>query len=297
MSARQTVLPQFDPDRSVHSGIVLSSTAYEASFEFGMFNYLLKSAFRSAIRAAERSYNTPERKGARGERQVHNALSSVLDEKEYRVLSDLILPIAGGTTQLDHVVLSRFGIFVIETKNMSGWIFGGADQQKWTQVQKGGQRRSFQNPLRQNYAHVKAVQSTLEIDLKLLYNFVVFTGSAEPKTEMPENVAWGLRALGKLIAVRRQLVFSNIQVKAFTEKLLGQALESDGAGRIKHLQNLERKAAAKTVAQSSRPSDSVSPILCPKCGGEMLQRANRKTGDPFWGCRRFPKCRGTRKVA
>ncbi|MDX8355308.1 nuclease-related domain-containing protein [Cognatiyoonia sp. IB215182] len=262
-----------------------------------MFNYLLKSAVRSAIRAAERSYNTPERKGGRGERQVHNALSSVLDEDEYRVLSDLILPIASGTTQLDHLILSRFGIFVIETKNMSGWIFGGADQQKWTQVQKGGKRRSFQNPLRQNYAHVKAVQSILDIDLTSLHNFVVFTGTAEPKTKMPENVAWGLRALGKLIAARRQLVFSDFQLNAFAKKLLGRALESNRASRAQHLQNLEKKTAAKTVAHSSGNSNAESQTLCPKCGGEMVQRANRKTGDTFWGCTKFPKCRGTRKVA
>lgn len=261
-----------------------------------MFKFLLKSAVRSAIRAAEQSYNTPERKGARGERRVHNALSSVLDEKEYRVLSDLILPVAGGTTQLDHLVLSRFGIFVIETKNMSGWIFGGADQQKWTQVQKGGKRRSFQNPLRQNYAHVKAVQEVLDVDPKVLHNFVVFTGSAEPKTDMPENVAWGLRALGKLIGVRKQIVLSDSQVTAFTETLQGQALESNSAVRRQHLQNLEKKAEARTLARSSRPSNPSSQTSCPKCGGEMIQRANRKTGDTFWGCANFPKCRGTRKV-
>ena len=264
--------------------------------ELGMLNYLLKSAVRSAIRAAERSYNTPERKGARGERLVHNVLSSVLDESKYRVFSDLILPVAGGTTQLDHLVLSRFGIFVIETKNMSGWIFGSADQQKWTQVQKGGKRRSFQNPLRQNHAHVKAVESILEVDLNVLHNFVVFTGSAEPKTDMPENVAWGLRALGKLIAARQQIVFSEIQLNALTEKLQRQALENNKAVHKQHLQNLEKKAATKTVAQSSRQSDHVSQTSCPECGGEMVKRINRKTADTFWGCAKFPKCRGTRKV-
>lgn len=262
-----------------------------------MLKFLLKSAVRSSIRAAEKSYNTPERKGARGEQRVHNALSSVLDGKEYRVLSDLILPVAGGTTQLDHLVLSRFGIFVIETKNMSGWIFGGADQQKWTQVQKGGKRRNFQNPLRQNYAHIGAVQEILEVDPKVLHNFVVFTGSAEPKTDMPENVAWGLRALGKLIAVRKQLVLSDLQLNAFAETLQSQALENNTAVRRQHLQNLEKKSRAKTLAQTSRPSNPASQISCPKCGGEMVKRTNRKTGDTFWGCMKFPKCRGTRKLA
>lgn len=262
-----------------------------------MLNYFLKSAIRSAIRAVEQSYNTPERKGARGERRVHNALSSVLDESEYRVMSDLILPVAGGTTQLDHLVLSRFGIFVIETKNMSGWIFGSADQQKWTQVQKGGKRRRFQNPLHQNYAHVKAVQNILDVDPKVLYNFVVFTGSAEPKTDTPENVAWGLRALGKLIAVRRKQVLSEHQLNSFEEQLLARALDNNRAVREEHVQNIEKKAVAKTVAQQSGQAHSVDQTFCPKCGGEMIKRANRKTGDSFWGCAKFPKCRGTRKVA
>ena len=261
-----------------------------------MFKFLLKSAVRSAIRAAEASYTTPERKGARGERRVHNALSSVLAEPEYRVLSDLILPTTGGTTQLDHLVLSRYGIFVIETKNMSGWIFGGADQAKWTQVQKSGKRRSFQNPLRQNFAHVKAVQAILDIDQKVLHNFVVFTGSAEPKTDMPENVAWGLHALGKLIGVRKQLVLSDHQLATFARKLQGQALENNSSVRAEHLQNLEKKAEARAAAQSSSASNSADQTTCPKCGGAMVERSNSRTGDTFWGCAKFPSCRGTRKV-
>lgn len=262
-----------------------------------MFKYLLKSAIRSAIRAAETSYNTPERKGARGERRVHNALSSVLAEPDYLVFSDLILPVADGTTQLDHLVLSRFGIFVIETKNMSGWIFGSADQAKWTQVQKGGKRRSFQNPLRQNFAHVKAVQEILDIDQKVLHNFVVFTGSAEPKTDMPENVAWGLHALGKLIGARKQLVLSEQQLSVVAKKLQGQALEDNSSARAEHLQNLERKAETRAAIKSSSASRSADQTTCPKCGGAMVERSNPKTGDKFWGCARFPKCRGTRKVA
>lgn len=257
-----------------------------------MLKYLLKSAIRAAVVI----YNTPERKGARGEHIVHTFLTSVLDEKDYLVLSDLILPVASGTTQLDHLILSRFGIFVIETKNMSGWIFGGAEQRRWTQVQKGGKRKSFQNPIRQNYAHVKAVQEILDIDLKFLHSFIVFTGTAEPKTNMPENVAWGLQALGTLIAMRKQLVLSETQVNTFAQKLQEQALENNRTVRREHLQHLERKATPKTYVPSPTPVDPVVQTSCPKCGGEMVKRVNRKTGQAFWGCMKFPTCRGTRKA-
>lgn len=257
-----------------------------------MLKFLLKSAFR----AVEASYNTPERKGARGERWVHNTLTSVLSEKDYRVLSDLILPVASGTTQIDHLVLSRFGIFVIETKNMSGWIFGDANQKKWTQVQKRS-KRSFQNPLRQNYSHLKAVQEVLKVDQKVLHNIVVFTGTAEPKTAMPDSVAWGLQDLGKLVALQKEQVLTDVQVNAYAQKLRNQSLENTRAVRKEHLENLEKKAAAKTHIPNKELAGAVNPTSCPRCGSKMVNRTNRKTGDAFWGCVGFPKCKGTRKAA
>ena len=257
---------------------------------------MLKFLLKSAIWAVESSYNTPERKGARGERLVHNALTSVLNEQEYRVLTDIILPIAGGTTQIDHLVLSRHGIFVIETKNMSGWIFGGADQQKWTQVQKRSKRR-FQNPLRQNYAHVKAVQEILQIDQEALHNLIVFTGTAEPKTAMPDSVAWGLEDLGRLIALQRKQILTDVQVNAYVKKLRDQALDNTKAMRNEHLKNLETKAAAKKQTPVKKNAVNLDQTACPKCGKEMVKRTNGKTGDAFWGCASFPKCRGTRKAA
>lgn len=257
---------------------------------------MLKFLIKSAIWAIEASFNTPERKGARGERLVHNALTSVLNEQDYRVLTDLILPVAGGTTQIDHVVLSRFGIFVIETKNMSGWIFGDIYQRTWTQVQKRSKRK-FQNPVRQNYAHVKAVQEVLQVDESVLYNFVVFTGTAEPKTAMPDGVAWGLKDLGKLIGLRRKQILTEVQVAAYLEKLHGQVLENTKETRDQHLQNLERKAAAKKRTPAREAVVNLHQAACPKCGKEMVKRVNGKTGDAFWGCASFPKCRGTRKAA
>ena len=257
---------------------------------------MLKFLLKSIIWAVEASFNTPERKGVRGEQMVHNALTTVLNEQDYRVLTDLILPVAGGTTQIDHLVLSRFGIFVIETKNMSGWVFGSADRAKWTQVQKRS-KRQFQNPLRQNYAHVKAVQEILKVDPKNLYNFVVFTGAAEPKTAMPDNVAWGLRDLGRLIARQTEQMLSDEEVNAYSKKLRDQALENTKAVRNEHLQHLVKKAAVKKHAPARNSAGNLDQTACPKCGMEMIIRTNRKTGDTFWGCVNFPKCRGTRKAA
>lgn len=82
-----------------------------------------------------------------------------LDPKTHKILNDLLLPSNGhlNATQIDHVVVSNFGIFCIETKSYKGWIFGNTNDEYWTQVIYKHKER-FYNPLRQNYAHRKAVE-------------------------------------------------------------------------------------------------------------------------------------------
>ncbi|MDZ7854092.1 MAG: nuclease-related domain-containing protein [Halomonas sp.] len=77
----------------------------------------------------------------------------------YKPIHNVTLPTPDGSTQIDHIFVSRFGIFVVETKNMKGWIFGDKDQAQWTQKIYRKSFR-FQNPLRQNYKHVKSLEKS-----------------------------------------------------------------------------------------------------------------------------------------
>ena len=99
--------------------------------------------------------------GKFGERFVSKKLLG-LDAAHYKILNDLLLPSRGNlnTTQIDHVVVSNYGIFCVETKTYKGWIFGDVNQEYWTQVIYRHKDR-FYNPLRQNYAHVKAVEELI----------------------------------------------------------------------------------------------------------------------------------------
>jgi len=123
-----------------------------------------------------------------GERLVRNALMSSFPSKTFHLLNNVTLPIANGTTQIDHVLVSTRGIFVIETKHYSGWIFGSADSRKWTQVIYKV-KNSFQNPLRQNHLHLKTVEGILDfLPGEVFHSIVAFTGNAEFKTEKPTGV-------------------------------------------------------------------------------------------------------------
>jgi hypothetical protein len=169
---------------------------------------------------------SPTIKGVRGERRVNSILDRQLPSGEYKVFHDVTLHSSQGPTQIDHTVLSRFGVFVIETKNYTGWIFRDANSKQWTQTIFGNKSR-FQNPLRQNFKHTQAVESFLSLNSRYVHSIVVFVGDAEFKTALPNNVMH-LRELGSYILTYRNPVLDTLCVSAITGMLIdhkeGQAM-------------------------------------------------------------------------
>lgn len=100
--------------------------------------------------------SSPKNIGKFGEKRVARKLDWL--SKEYTTLNDILLPTHYGTTQIDHIVVSPYGIFVIETKNYKGWIFGHENSEEWKQSLLGKKRfwgwsseqHKFRNPIRQN---------------------------------------------------------------------------------------------------------------------------------------------------
>ncbi len=123
------------------------------------------------------------------ERQVVDALSHGLNPNDYFIFSNLILPSTfNGSTQVDHIVVSKYGIFVIESKDYSGWIFGRAHDEKWTQSLPGANKYRFPNPLRQNWGHIKTLENLMPLPEKTFISIVVFSDKSDFKTPQPLNV-------------------------------------------------------------------------------------------------------------
>ncbi|WP_338354498.1 nuclease-related domain-containing protein [uncultured Marinobacter sp.] len=130
---------------------------------------------------------SPWFKGRAGEAVVNLSARLLLDKTRYHLIKNVTLPTEDCTTQIDQIIVSRYGVFLVETKNMKGWIFGNAKQRYWTQkIFKYSQK--FQNPLHQNYKHVKTLQSLLDLSDEQVFSVAVFVGYSTFKTPMPENV-------------------------------------------------------------------------------------------------------------
>ena len=138
--------------------------------------------------------------GRFGERFVSRKLHK-LDPAHYRVLNDLMLPSQGNSsaTQIDHVVVSNYGIFCIETKAYKGWIFGSANQEFWTQVIYRYKER-FYNPLRQNFAHSKAIENLLGPQrLKApIISLVAFPNAGKLKISGTDSVGYARDVVRKI---------------------------------------------------------------------------------------------------
>jgi len=220
-------------------------------------------------------------KGWIGEALVRLSARIALKPSIYRAFHDVTLARDGGTTQIDHIFVSPYGVFVVETKNMKGWIFGGEKQANWTQKIYRSSRK-FQNPLRQNYGHTEAIRELLELEKGAVHSVVVFAGGSTFKTPMPENVVHGGGYI-RYIRRFRKRVFDEEQVRNLCDRIANGRLAQTRATHRAHVENV-----------ATRKHEAEGPV-CPKCGDTtILRRIKRgeRAGERFWGCSNFPKCRG-----
>ena len=176
----------------------------------------------------------------RGEARLSRALKMRFVAPDYHLLNHVTLRLEDGTTQIDHVLVSRFGIFVIETKDYKGWIFAGPGDRHWTQVLYRAKFR-FQNPLRQNHRHVRAIQELLDfLPADTVRPVVVFTGDAEFKTSIPDGV-FTVAGLIAFVEGTTAEVMSVNRVQFCVGRLETTRLSITKATDVEHVEALRRR--------------------------------------------------------
>lgn len=239
----------------------------------GSLWYLIPVAILTSI------FRSPWFKGVTGEFIVNLSAKLLLNNEKYHLIKNVTLPTEDGSTQIDHIIVSEFGVFVVETKNMKGWIFGSPNQKTWTQkIYKHSSK--FQNPLHQNYKHVKALESLLGLNEQQVHSVIVFVGDSSFKTEMPENVTYG-GGYTRYIKSKTISVLTASQVTEVTNKIEQGRLARSFKTNREHVKYVKNIIAEK---ENSRiPS-------CPKCGAPMVLRETRNgqnVGKKFWRCSKF----------
>lgn len=219
-------------------------------------------------------------KGRRGEKQVATLLT-LLPKDKYKVINDLFIQKGGYSTQIDHVVVSIYGVFVIETKYYRGWIYGGENSEYWTK-NVYGHKFELRNPLWQNEGHIKTISKLLDDPgLIPIYNIVAFSNQANLKIDKSLPVMYWHQVV-PYIRQYDEPVMSDSYVEEIYRTLLAANVEDKGA-RKQHVQSVKRNV--------QRRNNAVASGKCPKCGGKLVLR-NGKYGK-FYGCSNYPKCNYT----
>ena len=239
--------------------------------------------------------NSARQKGKRGEMRVFSILSQLPDE--YTILNDLVFRTDKGTTQIDHVVVSKYGVFAIETKNYRGEIYGDDKRQEWTQLivtkvtyaKKWWKtytyvtKNHFYNPVKQSLGHAFRIKELLtEFPYAKIVPIVVFTGDAVLENVDSKYHAIYEENLLEVINDYKTTYLTNNDVQRVVSILVGNNVRETVNDR-QHVKNL--RTAARQV------NATINSGVCPKCGGHLVLR-NGKYGT-FYGYSNYPKCRFT----
>ena len=222
--------------------------------------------------------NSSKIKGSIGEAKVNTRLNFI--GKEYIVLKDILIKSSNGyTSQIDELVLSEYGLFVIETKNYKGWIFGNEKAENWTQVIYK-EKHTFRNPIKQNWSHIYALKSLLSDYPNIKYHpIVVFSGNATLKSiESSIPVIYS----NKLNSTIRKLSFEkclSIDELNKIQTILESSELKERNARKEHIKNIKQNVREKKIKMAN--------LICPRCNGELKLRNGRN--GKFYGCSNYPR--------
>ena len=218
-------------------------------------------------------------KGARGEAKVARVLKKSAS-KNSRLINDIVLlDSKKNSYQIDHIFINENGIWIIETKNWSGYIYGTDEQKEWTQVLAyGNEKHRHYSPVQQNLAHVFKLQERFTGNIPII-PLVVFV-SANIKN-VDSKFVCGIEELPHKVNTN-QGVYLPEQV---IEKCYNLIKAIQATCNITSKQHAKKQKRKQKMLKRGR---------CPCCCG-VLQRRKGKYGD-FYGCSRYPMCKFTKKI-
>lgn len=212
--------------------------------------------------------------GLFGEHWTKEALRKLPIDK-YRVINNVLIYTNGNTHQIDHVVVSVYGIFSIETKQYNGYIIGNKYDKKWIRY-AGNKRYYYENPIRQNYGHVKALSKLLGIDESKIYNIVCIPSNAKLKIKHDGELVRNYTIVDKILSYK-EIIIDNVD----------QIVDIINKNNIKD-RNIKNEHIRTIKENIVNKGDN----RCPKCGGQLIKKSGKY--GKFIGCSNYPNCKYTR---
>ena len=187
--------------------------------------------------------NLSKSKGYIGEKSI-SLLLNTLPQENYLVIDDILIKTNNTSTQIDHIVISVFGIFIIETKNYRGWIFGSDSSDKWTQtIYKT--KHKFMNPIHQNYKHCMIIKEIIQNDTIKIIPIIAFSTNATLRIQTNNNIVY-LPQIVRFILSYKEPCLSINECYILKELIIRHA-SYDKIDKIEHINTIKQKNSIHTI--------------------------------------------------
>ncbi len=238
--------------------------------------------------------------GKWGEKLTEKELKIVqLFGRKGKVLRNVYLPKDNGeTSEVDVIFITQKGIFVFESKNYSGWIFGDEKSRNWTAMLPNKQKNQFYNPILQNKTHVKWMRNYVGDDVPM-FSIIVFSERCELKKVAVESPDVKVIKRDRTYAAVRDIwdqspdVLPEEKINELYERL-AILTNVDEAIKVAHIDNINQKYKRESIKPEEPVKEEKQDLICPRCGSTLVLRIAKKgenAGKQFYGCSSFPKCK------
>ena len=219
----------------------------------------------------------PKLRGLVGEFYIKRELKSL--PKDYIVFNNIMIKDEWGTHQIDHIVVSKYGIFVIETKFYYGYIVGNEFNEQWILNNK----HYIHNPIYQNYGHIKALANLLNLDEEYFKSIICFSKTAKLKIKTKKAIVTQMGDVKNVILKFNEEIIDHLAPIIVT---ITNDNIKDKKIRLSHNKEIKEKIKNK--------NDLIKNNICPRCGSMLINKKGKY--GYFIGCSNYPKCHFYRKI-
>ncbi len=222
-----------------------------------------------------------EYKGRIGERETAIYLNKIEGNKQ--IINNITLNDNGKTRQIDHIAITEAGVFIIETKNFSGQIYGRENSKEWKQY-LGKKCYTFANPIHQNFGHTEIVRKVLKGKTEEIYSIVVFTRTGRLKVEDLKDKVMYVDEVKDYIQDKPKVIDINKIQEIYLTLIENRVTNQEYIEN--HNYNVQHYVQGK--------QEKIAQGICPKCYGKLIKKKGRY--GEFYGCSNYPECKYTIKI-
>lgn len=206
-------------------------------------------------------------------RAVEKELNSLPSDK-YKLLSNILIKTKYTTFNIEYVLVSIYGIFVINIKDCKGEIVGSENDEYW--INNINNRTKFlKNPVIESNEYIEALMHKLEVsDSELFIPIIAFSNNCDLRASSTYRIV-RVNQIKRAIQKNMKIRLSCYDMILFVNKL---------RSKNNTIEKVEKDIKLEIIKENKKDID-----ICPKCGADLISRKGESSA--YKECSNYPECK------